>query len=158
MRVVIHKEGFAIEAFMFLYWNLNEDKTKILLWFSEKRKKNYVKVRKKMRDEEGGKKKESDYVQMIIYKEVIRNEEGSGCWWFNLQKKKRKKMKKYLPSLFDDLPRNLCMFYLYLGGIQRIDHRPEPSPRSHYNIKSRTSMKWYVLRRRTSSWTMLALT
>ena len=58
-----------------------------------------------------------------------------------IKEKKERRVKKYLPRLIDDLPENLCMIYLCLGGVQRIDHKPELSPRSHYIIKSRTSMK-----------------
>ena len=72
--------------------------------------------------------KENDLEEVVIYTKEIKE-------------KKERRVKNYLPSLIDDLLGNLCMFYLCFGGVQRIDHKPELSPRSHYIIKSRTSMK-----------------
>ena len=56
--------GFAMKAFKVLYWNLYENKTKVLLCFKEmKMKTSYVKVREKMVEWES-EKSENDYVQM----------------------------------------------------------------------------------------------
>ena len=38
-----------------------------------------------------------------------------------IKEKKERRVKKYLPSLIDDLPGNLCMFYL---AWRRSTHRP----------------------------------
>ena len=77
------------------------------------------------------KKNDNDLEEVVIYTKEIKEK----------KERKVKKIKNYLPSLIVDLLGNLCMFYLCFGGIQRIDHKPELSPRSHYIIKSRTSMK-----------------
>ena len=68
MRVVIHKEGFAIEAFTFLYWNLNENKSESSSLFKDMKMKKKVMLKlerkwemKKWRKSEN---EESDYVQM----------------------------------------------------------------------------------------------
>ena len=88
-----------------------------------------------MRDE-GGKKSEngeSDYVQMIIYKEVKRS--GVGDLIYRNERKERRGRNTYLDRLMTYL-KTFCMFYLCLGGVQRIDHKPELSPRSHYIVKT----------------------
>ena len=72
-----------------------------------------VKVKKKVRDEEGG-----ENHRMTRYKRIGKKNEND---WEEVvkeivlaiyTKKKRKKVKNYLPSLIDDLLRNLCLFYL----------------------------------------------
>jgi len=68
-----------------------------------------------------------------------------------IKEKKERRVKKYLPRLIDDLPGNLCMFYLAFGGVQRIDHTIELSPRAHYIIKLSKNELIRILRRRTSS-------
>ena len=64
--------------------------------------------------------KESDYVQMSRKKNEL--EEGV-IYTKEIKEKKERRVKKYLPSLIDDLPRNLCMFYLAFRGVQRIGHK-----------------------------------
>ena len=77
MRVVIHKEGFAIEAFTVLYWNRYEEKRKFFLvlkkWKWKRKLK--VKVRKKMRDEEGGKNQKTAKATMYkwVGKEMMKD-------------------------------------------------------------------------------------
>ena len=66
--------------------------------------------------------KKNDLKEVVIYTKEI--------------KEKKERKVKYLPSLIDDLPGNLCMFYLAFGGVQRIGHKIELSPCSHYIIKS----------------------
>ena len=68
-----------------------------------------------------------------------------------IKEKKERRVKKYLPSSIDDLPGNLCMFYLAFGGVQRIGHKIELSPRSHYIIKPSKNEVIRILGRRTSS-------
>ena len=49
---------------------------------------------------------------------------------------KEKKRKEYLPRVSDDLLGNLLQVLPFcFGGIQRIDHKLELSPRAHYIVK-----------------------
>ena len=64
------------------------------------------------------KKNDNEEEEVVIYTKEIKE-------------KKERKVKKYLPRLIDDLLGNLCMFYLCFGGVQRMGHRIELSPRSH---------------------------
>ena len=92
--------------------------------------------------------KERDYVQMNRKRNDL--EEGV-IYTKEIKEKKERRVKKYLPRLIDDLPENLCMFYLAFGGVQRIDHTIELSPRAHYFIKLSKNELIRILRRRTSS-------
>ena len=106
-----------------------------------------------MKDEEGEKirKQWSEYVQMKWRKKSWKR------WWYNLQKwEKGKKRKEYLPSLIDDLPGNLLQVLpFYFGGVQRIDHKLELGPRAHYIVKYIKNEVIRILRRRTSSWSIV---
>ena len=53
-----------------------------------------------------------------------------------IKEKKERKVKKYLPRLIDDLRGNLLQVLPFcFGGVQRIDHKLELSPRAHYIVK-----------------------
>ena len=61
---------------------------------------------------------------------------GRGIVVIIYRNEKEKKMKKYLPRLSDDLPRNLLQVLPFcFRGVQRIDHKLELSPRAHYIVK-----------------------
>ena len=100
-------------------------------------------------------KSENDYVQMNIYKEVKRSDEGSGCWWSKLRNKKMKKEDERSTHLV------WLMTYLeplhilpYFRGVQRIKHKIELSPHSHYIIKTNKNEMIRILRRSGISWTL----
>ena len=93
--------------------------------------------------------------RMIIYKEMEKEWWKKSCWWSKLRNKRNKsRLKKYLPSLVDDLPRTLACFTLLR---RRSTHKPriELSPHSHYIIKTNKNEVIWVLRRRTSPWTIV---
>ena len=87
-----------------------------------------------MKDEEGG-KSENDEKRLCTMKWKEELEEVVLMYTKERKEKKGKKRKEYLPRLSDDLPGNRCMFYLCFGGVQRIDHKLELSPRAHYIVK-----------------------
>ena len=58
--------------------------------------------------------KESDYVQMSRKKNDL---EEVVIYTKEIKEKKERRVKKYLPSSIDDLPGNLCMFYLALEAF-----------------------------------------
>ena len=75
MRVVIHKEGFAMEAFTFFIEIFVKTKREFFSVFKlRKWKRIMLKLEesKRWRRWKNSKNGESDYVQMIIYKEVKR--------------------------------------------------------------------------------------
>ena len=65
MRVVIHKEGFTIEAFTFFIEIVKKTKREFFSVFKLKIKEELkVKVKKKARDEEGGKNQKTTKATM----------------------------------------------------------------------------------------------
>jgi len=147
--------GFCDRSVYVLYWNRYENKRRFYSVFKlRKLKRIMLELKRKWKMKKVEKSKDDKKITMYKWSEW--RTKNWKKWWFNLQMwKKGKKMKRYLPRLSDDLPGNRWKFYLCFGGVQCIDHKLELSPHSHYIIKSWTSMKWYVLRRRKSSWTIV---